>query len=263
MNKFRLVASAFVILSVVLISATSQRTNLTKSLSNLAFADGSVNWTGNGSDASLCTGDHAGQTHWVFNTGGNDTVTAATLHIGADSYSMDQNGNGSWSVYVPGGAPSSAYVTYTGSLGNGNPVLTISCLGTAATATPTVTASPTPGEEQHYACVRNSCALVEGSGDNTCESNQDCEETTPTPTITITPTETPSNPGGPGDGLGCAVRDCSSHPTPQGQVLGASTQAVLGLSSTSSSDASTNEAILLLGSVLMLTSGFAFLKRNA
>lgn len=120
------------------------------------------------------------------------------------------------------------------------------------------------GEEaQHYACERNSCVLVEGEGTDSCDPQDEnaCAETTPT--LTPTPTETPSNPGGPGDGLGCATHDCSSHPAPQGQVLGASTKAVLGLSSTSSSDASTREAILLLGSVLMLTTGFAFLRRNA
>ncbi len=134
------------------------------------LADGTVNWQGNGSDAQACTGDHAGQTHWVF-TGG-DGVTSAELFVdGVDQGAMTENGSGSWSEYVDGGLPSSAYVTYVGSIGN-NAVLTISCLGTSApTPTPTEsTPTPTP---------------------------TDTSTPTPTPADTATPTPTPTDTGTP------------------------------------------------------------------
>ncbi|HYM65321.1 MAG TPA: hypothetical protein VES68_02460 [Candidatus Sulfotelmatobacter sp.] len=142
---------------------------------------------------------------------------------------------------------------------------------TTPTPTPTTsvtpTPTPTPGEEQHYACVENTCSLVQGSGDNTCNNNNDCVTPTPTETITPTPTQTPSNPGGggPGDGrsdnLGCGSHDCSNQS--HGQVLGASTKAVLGLSTTSGDN---NQALILgqiLAALVLGATGFKFLKNNA
>lgn len=141
--------------------------------------------------------------------------------------------------------------------------------------TPTPTLTPTPGEEQHYACVRNTCSLVDGAGDNTCNNDNDCEEeeATPTPTLTVTPTptNTPSNPGGPGDGGSDGRSDgLSSCPectkAPQGQVLGSSTgptKAVLGLSTTSGDN---NEALAifqLFAAFILTATGFKFLKNNA
>jgi hypothetical protein len=113
-----------------------------------ALADGTVDWNGvNGVDAQPCTGDHAGQTHWIFNPGGGDSVTAAELWIdGADAGAMQQNGGGSWSLFVDGGIPSSAAVAFTGDLGSGKAILTISCTG--ETTTTTSSESTTTSSEQ-------------------------------------------------------------------------------------------------------------------
>ncbi len=193
-----------------------------------AFADGSVPWVGNGSDAGLCTGQYAGYNHWIFTTGGNSSVTSATLTVnGAGGYSMTQNGNGSWSVYVLGGLPSSASVAYVGDLGNGNAVLTISCLGApvptptptgsptptptgsptptpTCSPTPTPTGSPTPTPEYHYACNDDFiCVKEEGPGPSTCETNADCQQQpTPTPTPTPQPTPIPTSTSTPGSNNG-------------------------------------------------------------
>lgn len=119
------------------------------------------------------------------------------------------------------------------------------CEGVSPTVTPTPTVEPCDEEEE------------------------DCEEVSPTPTATptpsVTPTETPSNPGGPGDGLGCASHDCSGNQVggPTQAVLGTSTKAVLGLSSTASSDATQKEAMIFLGSIAMLASGIVLLRKNA
>jgi hypothetical protein len=98
---------------------------------------------------------------------------------------------------------------------------------------------------------------------------------TPTPTVTptVTPTEiptpttTPSNPGGPGDNksdnLGCSVRDCSNHPSAQPQVLGASTKAVLGLSTTSGEENFLPQLIQLFGAITSGGLGLVFFKKNA
>jgi len=97
----------------------------------------------------------------------------------------------------------------------------------------------------HFACNSDHmCVIVAGEGANQCTIDSDCQTPTatptptPTPTPTITPTPTPSNPGGPGDGrtdsLGCqhASDNCGGS-SPSQAVLGTSTKAVLGLSTTS------------------------------
>lgn len=111
----------------------------------VAHANGVVAWTGNGSDAARCT-DRPDNTlsHWIFTTGGNDSVTSATLTVDGVEYPMTQNGAGSWSADVPGGVPSSAFVTFEGDLGKGNAVVTISCLGTGSTPPPSTPPPTTP-----------------------------------------------------------------------------------------------------------------------
>jgi hypothetical protein len=111
-------------------------------------AGGIIAWNGvNGLDSAPCTGDYAGMTHWVFTTGGGD-VTSADLTVGGvDEGAMAENsdnGTASFSMYVAGGAPASASVSYVGTVGNGAH-LTISCLGTPAPtppAPPTTTCAP-------------------------------------------------------------------------------------------------------------------------
>ena len=122
-------------------------------------ADGTISWTGQGSDSVKACG--SGQTpflHWIFTTGGNSSVTSATLTVSGDASgggAMSDHG-GSWTIdtaYSGSGAPTtgsvSASVSYTGTLGNGNPNLVISdgCYGSGITST-TTTQSTTTGTTQ-------------------------------------------------------------------------------------------------------------------
>jgi hypothetical protein len=110
-----------------------------------AHADGLVNWTGNGTDAKPCTDRPDNSlSHWIFTTGGGSTVTAAVLTVDGTDYTMSQSGSGSWSADVPGGVPTSASVTYTGDLGTGQAVVTISCLGTNSSPTTPPPTTPPP-----------------------------------------------------------------------------------------------------------------------
>ena len=109
-----------------------------------AHANGLVNWTGNGTDAQPCTDRPDNSlSHWIFSAGGNSSVTGAVLTVDGSTYTMTQSGGGSWSADVPGGVPSSASVSYTGDLGSGQAVLTISCLGTGSSTPPPTTPPPT------------------------------------------------------------------------------------------------------------------------
>jgi hypothetical protein len=99
-----------------------------------ALADGTVVWTGKGADSvGPCEPGEDPIIHWVFTTGGNDTVTAAVLTVNGNTYPMSQSGQGSWSADVPGTDPATttAFVSYTGNLGAGNANLVMShgCFG--------------------------------------------------------------------------------------------------------------------------------------
>jgi hypothetical protein len=99
-----------------------------------AFADGVVPWTGQGTDSvAPCEPGEDPIFHWVFTTGGNDTVTAAVLTVNGNTFPMTQSGQGSWSADVPGTDPATttASVAFTGNLGAGNANLVISngCFG--------------------------------------------------------------------------------------------------------------------------------------
>lgn len=126
---------------------------------SMVLADGNVAWTGNGSDASTCTVDEApaGYSHWVFTTGGNDSVTGAVLTVDGVDYTMTQHASGSWYANVPGGVPNdSASVAYVGDLGSGNAVVTISCLGSSS-STPEPSVTPTP---EGQLMLTTHCAVV-------------------------------------------------------------------------------------------------------
>jgi hypothetical protein len=102
--------------------------------SALAQTGGTVQWTGQGADSvGPCKPGEDPIIHWVFTTGGNDTVTAAELTVNGNTFTMSQSGQGSWSADVPGTDPATttAFVTYTGNLGSGNPNLVMShgCFG--------------------------------------------------------------------------------------------------------------------------------------
>jgi hypothetical protein len=99
-----------------------------------ALADGTVVWTGKGADSvGPCEPGEDPIIHWVFTTGGNDTVTAAQLTVNGNTYPMSQSGQGSWSADVPGTDPATttASVFYSGNLGAGNANLVMShgCFG--------------------------------------------------------------------------------------------------------------------------------------
>lgn len=206
-----------------------------------AFADGTVNWDGKGTDSENCT-TATNYIHWVFTAGGSNSVTAATLNLGGSgsgSYSMNQSGNGSWQVTTSyfDLATITASVAYTGTLGAGNSNLVISdfCPGTVTpTATPTPTgeptATPTPTGEPTATPTQSPTATpIPG-----CE--EDCEPTaTPTPEATATPTQGPIATATPTGGP--CRSDCgtpnnnggsSSSSTPTQAVLGASTMAATG-----------------------------------
>jgi hypothetical protein len=102
--------------------------------SALAQTGGTVQWTGQGADSvGPCEAGEDPIIHWVFTTGGNDTVTAAELTVNGNTFPMSQSGMGSWSADVPGTDPATttAFVTFTGSLGAGNANLVMShgCFG--------------------------------------------------------------------------------------------------------------------------------------
>jgi hypothetical protein len=97
-----------------------------------ANADGSttIQWQGQGSDNLPC--DSGG--HWILaDSHGQDwAVTSATLTVNGQSYTMTQNGEGSWSAdsdgaLTSGNVSASASITYTGTLpSSGGPQLVLS-----------------------------------------------------------------------------------------------------------------------------------------
>ncbi len=152
---------------------------------------GVVDWEGNGSDNLPCNG----VAQWNF-TGGKD-VTSAVLTVNGQNYGMNQTG-GVWKANVSGlGTEVDAYVTYTGELGNGNAVLTIShCTEdetpdpTNTPVSPTFTPSNTPTNTQVPPTLTPS---------NTPTNTQVPPTLTPSNTPTNTavpdePTQTPEDP---------------------------------------------------------------------
>jgi hypothetical protein len=99
-------------------------------LGNSALAQtGTVQWTGQGADSvGPCEPGEDPIIHWVFTTGGNDSVTSAVLTVNGQDFPMSQSGQGSWSADVPGTDPATttAHVTFTGSLGAGQANLVMS-----------------------------------------------------------------------------------------------------------------------------------------
>jgi hypothetical protein len=99
-----------------------------------AFADGTLDWMGQGDENNVpCGPNETAGFHWVFSPGGNASVTGATLTVnGTEVVPMSQSGMGSWSGDSSGSSMvTSASVAYEGTLGNGNPLLTLShgCYG--------------------------------------------------------------------------------------------------------------------------------------
>lgn len=180
----------------------------------------------------------------------SDPVVSTIITSGTSpvSYSLDLSG---WT-----GGPhyrvDSNYNTKSASL---------DCGTLTPTPTPTVvTPTPTTDPGHHYACVENACTLVNGAGDNTCSSNNDCGEPTPTPTETVTPTptNTPNNPGGPGDGRSDGGSSCPSCT----QAPKAPIQAVLGLSTTSGNENLSLILVQLFGALALGGLGFKLFRNG-
>lgn len=248
-NKLSLTKQAICLLAIIVLTGILFATRV--------LADGSVSWVGNGQDSEDCQ-TATNYIHWVFTPGGNDSVTAVTLKLGGSgtgSYTMDQKGNGAWQYTTSYFDLSdlTASANYTGNLGSGNSVLTISdyCSQGATTPTPTVTPTitvtptetctptptevitPTPTEEitptPTETCTGNLCVVLECPGGGDCEVQIGTPSATPTATVTPTPT-TGSTQGSTNN---TSSNSSSNNSTPSQEVLSASTgpsQAVLGAS---------------------------------
>jgi hypothetical protein len=116
--------------------------------------DGNRGTDGNGnvSDNRCNQSNNVPYLYWVFNPGGNDSVESASITFGgtgAGTFAMEQvSDNGTWKL-TDGDwfdlVGLTAVVTFTGELGNGNAVVTIShgCPGQSTTTTTTTTAATT------------------------------------------------------------------------------------------------------------------------
>jgi hypothetical protein len=90
-------------------------------LAGSALASTTINWTGQGSENLPC--GRGG--HWVLTGKG---VTSATLTVGSHTYTMVQNGGGSFSADSVGFIVDTtvASASYEGTVANGNPQLVLS-----------------------------------------------------------------------------------------------------------------------------------------
>lgn len=108
---------------------------------------GTIPWEGHGSDNLPCEFGH-----WVFAAGGNHEVTEATLFVDGEPFEMVQSGNGAaFHANAPVPALSeNVFVEYVGTLGRGNPLLTLSHCINAPSDTPTlvppVSVTPEPSD---------------------------------------------------------------------------------------------------------------------
>lgn len=119
----------------------------------LASGDGSVSWTGQGTDTVTACAYNQPHLHWVFKVEDSaNTVSAVTLTLGGSgsgSYTMSQNGS-NWSADTGfyDLASLTAVATYTGQLGTGSATLVISsgCYGQSGTTTTGTTETTTTTE---------------------------------------------------------------------------------------------------------------------
>ena len=162
---------------------------LTLTFAGTALADGTVNWDGNGITAGqfnneVCNDANApGTMLWIFSPGGNDSVTGAELTVNGVNYGAMNQDNGQWKLQIPliaVGDVDSASVSFTGELGSGNAVVTIShfCGDVTTTTTTTTTVSI------NTQCI--GCETSTTSDTTTVSINTQCvdcsttsEETTP------------------------------------------------------------------------------------
>jgi hypothetical protein len=100
---------------------------------NIAHANGTIEWTGHGKEKLPCSGG----AHWVLAPAFG--IDSATVVVNGTSYTMTQNGQGSWSAFSIGplGLNTTASVTFTGP-GDSSDNLQLSHCVAAPGAPPTV-----------------------------------------------------------------------------------------------------------------------------
>src|SRR6185436_1531470 len=106
---------------------------------NPAFADGTLNWAGNGADKLPCPNG----AHWILAPAQN--VTGAVLHVGGQTITMDGSNGNNFDAFSVGpvdlATAQNAFVTYTGSIEDSTKLTVSSCAG--GTTTTTTTTVPT------------------------------------------------------------------------------------------------------------------------
>jgi hypothetical protein len=157
-----------------------------------AFADGTITWTGQGSDKLPCTGE----THWILSNA--DDITSATLTVNGTNYTMVQQGNGSaYEAFVPGplAQPVTASVSYQGDASM-NPQGQIT--------TQLVISSCTPGQTTTTTTTTTTVPTTTTTVPTTTTTVPTTTTTVPTTTTTV-PTTTTTVPGGGGGGATTTV----------------------------------------------------------
>lgn len=163
------------------------------SVSATIVYDGTLPYTGQGFPISEPNGGcdvEVGYSQFNFTAGGNHSVTLAHLTVNGVLYTNFTLTGGVFKFITPYyDVLPTASVSYVGSLGNGNPNLTIShgCPNADPTETPTSTPTDVPTETPTD--VPTETPTVTNTP--TCEETQSCE--TPTETPTDVPTETPTD----------------------------------------------------------------------
>jgi hypothetical protein len=108
---------------------------------NPAFADGTLNWTGNGDDKLPCPNG----AHWILAPAKN--VTGAVLHVGGQTITMDGSNGNNFDAFSVGpvdlATAQNAFVTYTGSIEDSTKLTVSSCAGGTTTTTTTVPTTTT------------------------------------------------------------------------------------------------------------------------
>jgi hypothetical protein len=174
-----------------------------------AFADGTINWTGQGSVKLPCTG----QTHWILSNA--DDITGATLTVNGTDYPMSQQGSGhSYEAFVPGplALPVIASVSYQGDAST-NPQGTITTQLVISSCTPgtttTTSTSTTPTSTSTTATTTSTTATS--------------TSTTATSTSTTATTTTTTPGGGGGGGTTTTAPPTSTTPTTTSPIVAPTT----------------------------------------
>ena len=171
---------------------------LTLTFAGTALADGTVTWEGNGitdgqfNNEQCDDANPAGTMLWVFSPGGNDSVTAAELTVNGTNYGAMNQDNGQWKLQIPlidAGDVDSASVSFTGSLGNGNALVTIShfCGETETTTTTTDETTSTTTTDETTSTTTTTDETTSTTTTDETTSTTTTDETTSTTSDETTP----------------------------------------------------------------------------